>query len=102
MSAAAGIAFEEFNAIPALSTPIDSEAVALAQALSGANAVGKVSFGTEGGLYQQAGIPTVICGPGSIEQAHRPNEFIASTRCGSARPSCASLIALLAVGGRGA
>jgi acetylornithine deacetylase len=36
-----------------------------------------VSFGTEGGLYQQAGIPTVICGPGSIEQAHRPNEWIA-------------------------
>ena len=49
----------------------------LALALSGTNGVGKVSFGTEGGLLQKAGIPTVICGPGSIEQAHKPDEFIA-------------------------
>jgi acetylornithine deacetylase len=72
-----GIAIEAFNTIPALSTGIDSEVVALARDLTGANAVGKVSFGTEGGLYQQAGIPTVVCGPGSIEQAHRPDEFVA-------------------------
>jgi acetylornithine deacetylase len=77
VSTAAGFDFEEFNAIPALCAPEDSEVVRLAQALTGANSVGKVSFGTEGGLYQEAGIPTVICGPGSIEQAHRPNEFIA-------------------------
>ena len=36
-----------------------------------------MSFGTEGGVYQKAGIPTVICGPGSIEQAHKPDEWIA-------------------------
>ncbi len=77
VSANTGIDFEEFNAIPALSAPPDSEVVRLAQSLTGANSVGKVSFGTEGGLYQQAGIPTVICGPGSIEQAHRPDEWIA-------------------------
>jgi acetylornithine deacetylase len=35
-----------------------------------------VSFGTEAGLFQQAGIPTVVCGPGSIEQAHKPNEWV--------------------------
>jgi acetylornithine deacetylase len=77
ISAATSIAFDEFNDLPALSAAADSEVVQLALALTGANALGKVSFGTEGGLYQQAGIPTVICGPGSIEQAHRPNEFIA-------------------------
>ncbi len=44
--------------------------------MTGANATAKVSFGTEGGLFQQAGIPTVVCGPGSIEQAHKPDEFI--------------------------
>jgi len=77
LSGDTGIELDEFNAIPALSTAEDSEVVRLAQSLSGANSVGKVSFGTEGGLYQQAGIPTVICGPGSIEQAHRPNEWIA-------------------------
>jgi acetylornithine deacetylase len=76
LSPKTGIAFDEYNAIPALSADADSEVVRLAQSLSGANSVGKVSFGTEGGLYQQAGIPTVICGPGSIEQAHRPNEWI--------------------------
>lgn len=37
---------------------------------------GKVSYGTEGGLFQSADIPTVICGPGSIEQAHKPDEFV--------------------------
>jgi len=77
VSAETGIEFDEFNAIPALATPADSEIVAIAQALSGANALGKVSYGTEGGLYQQAGIATVICGPGSIEQAHKPDEFVA-------------------------
>lgn len=40
------------------------------------HACGKVAFGTEAGLFQQAGIPTLICGPGSIEQAHRPDEFV--------------------------
>jgi acetylornithine deacetylase len=77
VSAATGIEFTETNGIPALSADPDDEVVLLAQALSGANASGKVSFGTEGGLFQQAGIPTVICGPGSIEQAHKPDEFIA-------------------------
>ena len=50
--------------------------VALAQELSGSSEVGKVSFGTEASQFQRAGIPAVICGPGSIEQAHRPNEFV--------------------------
>jgi acetylornithine deacetylase len=36
-----------------------------------------VSFGTEGSQFQRAGIPTVVCGPGSIEQAHKPNEYVA-------------------------
>jgi acetylornithine deacetylase len=55
----------------------DSEIVQLAKALTGANSTGKVAFGTEAGLFQEmAGIPTVVCGPGSIEQAHKPDEFI--------------------------
>ncbi len=45
--------------------------------LSGTNAVGKVSYGTEAGLYANAGIATIICGPGDIAQAHRPDEWIA-------------------------
>ena len=77
VSAQAGIAFEETNAVAALSTKPDEEVVQLALSLSGANGTGKVSFGTEGGFFQRGGIPTVICGPGSIEQAHKADEFIA-------------------------
>jgi len=48
-----------------------------AMQLSNNSTVGKVSYGTEAGLFQKMGVPTVICGPGDIAQAHRPNEFVA-------------------------
>jgi len=99
VSAATGFEFDEYNAIPALAAAADSEVVQLAQALTGANGLGKVSFGTEGGLYQQAGIPTVICGPGSIEQAHRPNEFIALDQVKQCEAFLHRLIARLGSGG---
>ncbi|HZL60266.1 MAG TPA: acetylornithine deacetylase [Stellaceae bacterium] len=73
----AGFEFDEWNVTPALSAQPSDEVVQLAQALSGANATGKVAFATEGGLYQEAGIPTVICGPGSIEVAHKADEYVA-------------------------
>ena len=47
-----------------------------AQRLSGSRDFGTVAFGTEGGLFHQAGIPTVVCGPGSMEQGHKPDEFV--------------------------
>ena len=72
----AAIDFDELSAFPGLDTAADAEITRLVMSLTGANATGKVSFGTEGGLFQQAGIPTIVCGPGSIEQAHKPNEFI--------------------------
>jgi acetylornithine deacetylase len=77
VSAQTGITFEEMNAVGAFDMPADHELVQMAQALSGANSVGKVSFCAEAGLFQQAAIPTVICGPGSIEVAHKPNEYVA-------------------------
>src|ERR1700730_1971166 len=48
-----------------------------AMQLSRNSQVGKVSYGTEAGLFHKMGVPTVICGPGDIAQAHRPNEFVA-------------------------
>ena len=54
-----------------------SPAVSLARDLTGANAIEAVAYGTEAGHFQRAGIPAVICGPGSIEQAHRTDEFVA-------------------------
>ena len=72
----AGFDIQLMSQIPALDNSPETEVVALAQSLSGNTEVGKVSYGTEGSQFQRAGIPTVICGPGSIEQAHKPNEFV--------------------------
>jgi acetylornithine deacetylase len=55
----------------------DSEAEQVVRRLTGANATHVVSFGTEAGIFQANGIPAVVCGPGSIDQAHKPDEFIA-------------------------
>ena len=55
----------------------DEAIVRLAKQLSRNDTTGKVSYGTEAGLFQQIGIPTVICGPGDIAQAHAPDEFVA-------------------------
>jgi acetylornithine deacetylase len=71
------IDFEEILEYPALDMKSDHPLVALAKQLSGGNSHGKVSFGTEASLFvSMAGIPTVVVGPGSIEQAHKPDEFV--------------------------
>jgi acetylornithine deacetylase len=62
---------------PGLAMDEDSPAIRLAKELTGANQAEAVAYGTEAGHFQSYGIPAVICGPGSIEQAHRPDEFCA-------------------------
>ena len=62
---------------PALALNPDSAAVTLARELTGANDVDTVAYGTEAGHFSAAGIPAVICGPGSIDQAHKADEFVA-------------------------
>jgi acetylornithine deacetylase len=69
--------FAELQSYPALDTPADSEAVKFVQSLTGGNSTGKITFGTEGGLFQKhLGIPSVVCGPGSIAVAHKPDEYV--------------------------
>ncbi len=63
-------------AAPGVDTPADAEIVALAAAWGGEPSDAKVTYGTEAGLFANAGIPTVVCGPGDIAQAHAPDEFI--------------------------
>jgi acetylornithine deacetylase len=70
-SSAEGLAANEQDAI-----------VQWAMQMVRAERVGKVSYGTEAGLFQKAGIATVICGPGDIAQAHRPNEFVTLEQLG--------------------
>lgn len=73
---AAAIETEVITAVPPLVPDPNSPAEALARRLTGANGTTAVSFATEAGLFQQAGIPAIVCGPGSIDVAHRPNEYI--------------------------
>lgn len=72
----AGFSWEIVPGCEALSTPADEPVVRLAQELAHEDRTFKVGFGTEAGYFQKAGIPTVVCGPGSIDQAHKPDEFI--------------------------
>jgi len=72
----AGIATERLATVLPLAPESDGAAEALVRRLSGVNDTGVVSFGTEGGLFQEAGMSTVVFGPGSIDQAHKPNEYI--------------------------
>ena len=75
---ATGFEFEPISRIPGFDTDENSEIVQLVKSITGQNSTGKVAFGTEAGLFEtQAGIPTVICGPGYIDQAHKPDEFVA-------------------------
>lgn len=75
------IEIETLNSYPGLATPPDAEIVNFVKSLTGANSTTKVAFGTEGGLFsQQLAIPTVVCGPGSMAQGHKPDEFIARSQ----------------------
>ena len=73
----AAIAFAVNFSYPGLDTPGTAEVVKFVQSLTGANGICKVAFGTEGGLFsQEVGVPTVVCGPGSMMQGHRPDEYV--------------------------
>ena len=71
-----GIVTDTTNHVPGLAPEPDSPAEHLALHLANANSTHAVSYCTEAGLFQQIGIPAVICGPGSIEQAHKGDEYI--------------------------
>lgn len=75
-SSASAIELEPLSAYPGLATDPHSAAAELLALLSGSREFGTVAFGTEGGLFDQAGIPAVICGPGSMDQGHKPDEFV--------------------------
>jgi acetylornithine deacetylase len=76
VSAQSAISISELSSYPGLATAPESQAAEWVAQFCGSQDFGTVAFGTEGGLFDQAGIPTVVCGPGSMEQGHKPDEFI--------------------------
>ncbi len=73
---ASGFRFERFASMPAFSSAPEEPAVRLAQRLAASRQTTLVAFGTEAGLFQRAGMSTVVCGPGSIGQAHQADEYV--------------------------
>lgn len=73
----AGFTFELISSFPGLDTAPGTDLITLAKSLSGQTDHGKVAFGTEAGRFSHAGIPSVVIGPGFIDQAHKADEFIA-------------------------
>jgi len=73
---AAGFDFETICEIPSFLGSRDDPVTRLAQQLAGEQGTTLVAFGTEAGLFKNAGISTVVCGPGSIRQAHQPDEYV--------------------------
>lgn len=96
----AAIKVERLWDYPGLGTPTDAEVVRFVQGLTGANGTIKVAFGTEGGLFdQRLGVPTVICGPGSMAQGHKPDEYVSMEQVERCQAMLAALVGWLEVGG---
>lgn len=72
-----GIHFEHLQAYPGLLLDQSAPLAKFIALLANSSDFSTVAFGTEGGLFHQVGIPAVICGPGSMAQGHKPDEFIA-------------------------
>lgn len=84
---------------PGLGTPTTAPVVNFVKGLTGANGTMKVAFGTEGGLFStRLGIPTVICGPGSMAQGHKPDEWVSVEQIGRCEAMLAALLDRLEAG----
>ncbi len=77
VSPEAGFTWTPLSATPGLDMAEDDPATVFVKSLTGQNATTKMAIGTEAGLFQRGGIPTIIIGPGSVDQAHTPDEFVA-------------------------
>ncbi len=95
----AAIRVERLWDYPGLGTPSDAGIVRFVKSLTGANGTIKVAFGTEGGLFsERLGIPTVICGPGSMAQGHKPDEWVGLDQLARCEAMLAALVDRLAQG----
>jgi acetylornithine deacetylase len=96
----AAIDFQRLSSSPGLDAAEEAAITQLVRALTGDAQRRKVAYGTEAGLFAQAGIPTVVCGPGNIEQAHRANEYVSLEQLASSERFLQKLIQGLNAGNR--
>jgi len=89
---AARIEITQVNAYPGLSTSPDAPAVAILRRLLPDAAITKVAFGTEAGFFDAAGVPTIVCGPGSMDQGHKPDEYIELSELAACDRMCDRLV----------
>ena len=95
----ADIAFNVINTYPGLDTPLDDAVVEMLAGLTGSDQRIKVAFGTEGGLFsQKLSIPAVVCGPGSMAQGHKADEFVTLVQLDACDAMLAALIDRLVQG----
>ncbi len=93
----AGFSFETICEVPAFLGSAGDAVTRLAQRLAGAQRTTLVAFGTEAGLFKSAGIPTVVCGPGSINQAHQPDEYVSLEQLARCEDFMRGLVATRAI-----
>lgn len=96
---ATGVDLDQIISYPPLDCQANGDLLALVQRWCGRTEARKVAFGTEAGLYAQAGIPAVVCGPGDIRQAHRPDEYVETAQLLQCERFIDTMIADLAEGG---
>ncbi|WP_131781712.1 acetylornithine deacetylase [Legionella gresilensis] len=89
----AHINLSEVASVTSFSADPDGKFVKLCQSIAGEQNLKKVAYATEAGLFQAAAIPTIVCGPGSIEQAHKADEFVALQQLEKCRQFLLSLLA---------
>ena len=91
-----GVEWVPLGAYPALTLPPDAPLARLLAEVTGVEPLAAVSYGTEGGLYQRAGVPAIVCGPGSIDRAHKADEWIGIDELAACERMMEALIARLA------
>ncbi|MDD5336162.1 MAG: acetylornithine deacetylase [Rhodoferax sp.] len=94
----AGFRFETICEIPSFLAGAQDPITRLAQLLSGQSATTQVAFGTEAGIFEQSGIRTVVCGPGSIAQAHQPDEYVSLSQLAQCEVFMQRLAAMQSLG----
>lgn len=94
----ASIRFESLASAPTLDASEQAAITQLVRALTSDNSTRKVAYGTEAGLFQRMGIPSIVCGPGSIEQAHKANEFVTLAQLAQCESFMTRLIRSMTIG----